>query len=624
MNSDKLLWYVNRLRSMRKREILHRLGEAVELRRPATSRTGNIIPSLNVHDDSVHSRLLDVWPTLFTDTSSAYCQSQASEAISGSTSVFGHSWSTRSKQWNADPVTGYFWPFLPAHQIDYRHSAGADPKWIWEINRLLFLLPVAFAVAAGEVERSAGEEMIKETISDWIAKSRPGYGPQWAASIEVAIRAIAMTISIQAVKNADIAFHNRVAKSVGEHASWIRRFPSLYSSANNHRVAEIAALLILSSSWEGVLTQPEVSQLERELCEVSRALFSEDGIGLEQSPTYAGFSVEFLALVLHSHRWSDEHNRKVVEQIVYSAAYALSQFTNEDGSLIRYGDDDEGKIVTVAVPDDEYSAALVRLATGVHQPRQQGVSTFTQGGISLMRFFDASAETTWVFDHGPLGFGDIAAHGHADTLAVSMRSGGVDWIIDAGTYKYHGDKKWRTYFRSSRAHNAPQVDSRDSSVMTGDFNWDPQKRAQGELLFSHVDGQLFCLRASHDGYMRQGLGSVSRAVERRGEGTYRITDSYDGEEMMSTGFLINPECQVLSLQSGWRIVHPQSRQEVQISVSGHSALSTENPEDETAWFSPAFGKKVPTWRLLSSTAGSVPGRQLVFDFVFSTQYHQEA
>lgn len=609
---------------MPKREILHRVREAAELRRPAREPAGDSLPSLKSCSKISQPRLVDVWSVLLSDSAAPHCRSQAVDVMTGSISVFGNPWSTVSKQWNVDPVSGYEWPSLPSHHIDYRHSSGADPKWTWEVNRLLFLLPVAFAVEAGEVERTAGEEIITVTLSDWIMRCRPGYGPQWSASIEVAIRAIAMTMSIQAIKRPTDALNGLVARAIRDHADWIKRFPSLYSSANNHRVAEIAALLILSSSWEGVLTEVEMARLERELVEVSTALFSHDGIGLEQSPTYAGFSLEFLALVLHSYQWTNEHNRNAVAVITSAAAYALAQFTNEDGSLIRYGDDDEGKIATVVVPELEYSAALVRLALGRQEPRQHGLITFAHGGISLMRFLDAVTETTWVFDHGPLGFGDIAAHGHADALTVSMRSDGVNWIVDAGTYRYHGDKEWRTYFRSSRAHNAPQLNNRDSSVMTGDFNWDPHKRAQSELLFSRVDGSIFCLRASHDGYMRQGLGAVSRSIERLGEGHYRIIDTHDGAEHMSTGFLLNPECHVVEIQNGWKISHPQSRLEIELAVSGHSAVRAETPDDESAWFSQGFGRKEPTWRLVSSANYHELGSQLIFDFRLSNLSKQEA
>jgi hypothetical protein len=519
-----------------------------------------------------------------------------------------------------DPVTGYVWPSIASHKIDYRHADGADPKWVWEVNRLLFLVPIAFALEAELVERDRAEALITETLTDWIATCRPGYGPQWAASIEVAIRSIAMTIAVQALAAPSRDLLELVGRSLGDHAAWIRRFPSAYSSANNHRVAELAALLAMDSSWSGILDAEDCAALEQELATVSRLLFASDGIGLEQSPTYGAFSLEFIALVLKCRNWRDETSRRQIADISAAASSALAEMTHEDGTLIRYGDDDEGKIVTVAVPEDSYSKSIVKLAGGNDVERHGGVVTFAEGGLSLFRFDEGARETTWLFDHGPLGYGEIAAHGHADVLSVSLRAAGVDWIVDAGTYRYHGDKSWRTYFRSGHAHNAPQLDGVDSSVMTGDFNWHPHKRAEGRLIASDTDGVRARLTATHDGYQKLGMnGPLTRTLERVAEAHYKIADAYQGDHRLSTSFILHPRCEVTPLSTGWRITRPESSAVLELSVTGDADLTMERPEDETAWFSPSFGQKTATHRLRAVCAGQMSSQLLIFTFKF--KYH---
>ena len=56
----------------------------------------------------------------------------------------------------------------------------------------------------------------------------------------------------------------------------------------------------------------------------------------------------------------------------------------------------------------------------------------------------------------------IAAHAHADALSVEVRYGGVDVLADPGTYCYHGEPEWRSYFRSTIAHNTVEVAGRSS------------------------------------------------------------------------------------------------------------------------------------------------------------------
>lgn len=594
-------------------EILHRARESYQTHRAAPEAR---VPSSPLWNGSETNglRLVDLWRFFWDADVSQHCSEMAASAISGKLSVFGHYWSTSSKEWNVDPVTGYVWPSAPAHKIDYRHSSGADPKWTWEVNRLLFLVPVAFASEAGVVPRDEAEGAISATVMDWISNCGVGLGPQWAASIEVAIRSIAMTLAVQALPTLEEPFISAVGRSIRDHAAWIKRFPSAYSSANNHRVAELAALLLLDSSWTDILECDERIQAEQELLHVSRSLFTNDGLGTEQSPTYAGFSLEFLAMSVRVHAWADEGARQGIEQILSQAASALRELTNDDGSLIKYGDDDEGKVVSIAVPENHYAHSLVLLAGGHVGGRSMGLITFAEGGLSLLRFSEGAKDTTWTFDHGPLGFGGIAAHGHADVLSVTLRADGINWIVDPGTYRYHGDKMWRTYFRSSRAHNAPTLDELDSSVMTGDFNWHHKKRAQGRLVTSVTDGRRAQIAASHDGYEKLGCGSVRRTLTRLDSGRYRITDAHSGNSQLSTSFILNPECSLERREIGWVISHPESSFSLHISVSGYSRLTLERPEEQTAWFSPSFGAKVPTWRV-GAICDRSSSPEINFDFV---------
>ena len=74
--------------------------------------------------------------------------------------------------------------------------------------------------------------------------------------------------------------------------------------------------------------------------------------------------------------------------------------------------------------------------------------------MTLLRTDDEQNPEIWCrCDGGPHGFLSIAAHAHADALSVEVRYGGVDVLADPGTYCYHGDPAWRSYFRSTIAHN---------------------------------------------------------------------------------------------------------------------------------------------------------------------------
>ena len=76
-----------------------------------------------------------------------------------------------------------------------------------------------------------------------------------------------------------------------------------------------------------------------------------------------------------------------------------------------------------------------------------------------------------LFDCAELGYGSIAAHGHADALSFTLRVGGRDVFVDPGTFDYFTYPEWRTYFRTTASHNTLEIDGRDQSAMLGPFLW---------------------------------------------------------------------------------------------------------------------------------------------------------
>src|ERR1051326_8451659 len=64
-----------------------------------------------------------------------------------------------------------------------------------------------------------------------------------------------------------------------------------------------------------------------------------------------------------------------------------------------------------------------------------GVHRFPDGGWTVWR----EAGLLVTFDHGPLGLGALAAHGHADALSVTIWRGTDGIAVDPGTFAYQED-----------------------------------------------------------------------------------------------------------------------------------------------------------------------------------------
>ena len=92
---------------------------------------------------------------------------------------------------------------------------------------------------------------------------------------------------------------------------------------------------------------------------------------------------------------------------------------------------------------------------------------------------------TLIFDHGPIGYLEIAAHGHADALAIWFSVEDKPVFVDAGTYLYHSNKSMRDAFRKTALHNTLTLRRTPSSYPSGPFNW--SKKASARLIESrHV------------------------------------------------------------------------------------------------------------------------------------------
>jgi heparinase II/III-like protein len=91
-------------------------------------------------------------------------------------------------------------------------------------------------------------------------------------------------------------------------------------------------------------------------------------------------------------------------------------------------------------------------------------------------------------------------HAHADALSFEFAWGGVNWIVDPGTYTYTGDRQARDEFRASSAHNTVTVDDASQSTPNGTFAWD-QIAVSSTHVFS-VSDDCISFVGSHNAYER--------------------------------------------------------------------------------------------------------------------------
>ena len=158
-------------------------------------------------------------------------------------------------------------------------------------------------------------------------------------------------LSLLGIDMIDKALLHKVMESLNAHLFWLNRYPSRYSSANNHLISELAASYLLGSlapdlpaakdiapkSWSGLMREA-LLQLH------------EDGVGAEQSPTYTCFTLEWYLLSLFIARErGDEVPSSVTERLVKAARF-LRWMMDDEGNVPRIGDDDEGRVLLSGEP----------------------------------------------------------------------------------------------------------------------------------------------------------------------------------------------------------------------------------------------------------------------------------
>ena len=409
--------------------------------------------------------------------------------------------------------------------IDYRSERRlGDVKYVWEFNRLQFLQPVA-ALAAYDRDDSLADFCLAE-IESWIDANPPFLGVNWASGIELALRTVSilLVLGLIGTERVQPALRRKIRACLAAHAYWLARYPSRHSSANNHLVAEAGALFLLGTLAPELGIAREAEAARALLIEQVERQIHEDGVGAEQSPTYTAFTLEWYLLCLHVAERAGRPFPAGVTRRLAAAGKFLRSITDEGGHVPRIGDDDEGRVIATApAREADYVSsvlgclaasldradlappvvrtALRNLYLGLPAPCRavpDGAALFAEGGYSVFRRTISGRKTLMVMDHGPLGHLSIAAHGHADALALWLHIGDQPVLVDAGTYLYHSGGAWRDRLRGTPLHNTLNLDERDSSRIAGPFNWG--RRATASLLAWKDTKQEAYARARHDGY----------------------------------------------------------------------------------------------------------------------------
>ncbi|HEU4647001.1 MAG TPA: alginate lyase family protein [Burkholderiales bacterium] len=438
-------------------------------------------------------------------------------------------------RWNRDPKTGRLAPLAYGKSIDYRDARSVgDIKHLWEINRHLELVTLAQAFHLSRDPRYA--EGALALLDSWLEQCPYPRGVQWTSAHEAGVRLMNWAVAWTLLGEAAAPLRERWAACVYRHCHFVARNLSRHSSANNHLFGELTGLFVAAVTWPRWPESRRWRQLAHAGLEAQAvAQNGADGVNREQAFWYHHEVADMMLLALLVGRangagFSVGFTRRLEAMLEFVAAVmdAGGHVPNvgdaDDALMVRFSrepgfDPYRSLLATGAVLFErgDFKAAAARFCDKSRwllgdagqalfdavpgAPARPPRLAFADAGYYLLGAdYGTPRELKVLVDAGPLGYLSIAAHGHADALALTLSAGGREILVDPGTYAYHGERRWRDYFRGTSAHNTLRVDGADQSVPGGPFLWLEHARARCERFDAGVDHDVF--EGVHDGYRR--------------------------------------------------------------------------------------------------------------------------
>ena len=437
----------------------------------------------------------------------------------------GYDYKEYRKRWMAGFQTENEWPLVFSYDLDYKQRDDiGDARTNWELNR-----HYQFAILAKNYFASHDVKYLQELktlYQDWNGKNPFLWGISWTSVMEIAIRDISWMYTLaflMAARCEDKQLMGSMEKGIMNMTDYICKHYSRFSSANNHLIVEITAVGLAGFCFR------KKEWMTLSVATLSHELYKQnykDGVNMELSLHYQSFVMEAYGLMIHTMQHNGAKVPEEWKRMLDRMCMYVSHCLWKEKTACEFGDDDEGKILDLQGGDINHYSYVLQLCSLVLNKRYStfeqvnetirwlftadeitecseltlydniGSICFKEGGNSFLR--DKDNQILIGIDHAALGFGSIAAHGHADALSFQLFYKGMPVFVDPGTYIYHCDLKSRNEFRQTINHNTMSVNGKDQSEMLGAFLWG--KKADTVLDEWKSDEESDVLTAHHNGY----------------------------------------------------------------------------------------------------------------------------
>ena len=449
--------------------------------------------------------------------------------------------------WHTDFKSGGRWSPKTYHKLirPMRSIKGADIKVPWELSRFQHLATLGTAYWCTNDEKYAREFRVQ--VSHWIAANPPGFGVNWASTMDVSIRIANWLWGWHLFRDSplvDDEFVTRFLKSVLSHGKHISNNPEIVCFegkrfTTNHYLSGLIGLVYIGVMFPefrdaGEWLAAGLSGLEEE----SNAQVHDDGSDFESSIPYHRLVLELfmypaLLCRLNGIALSDSYWTKLEKMLEFVAAY-----TKPDGEAPQIGDADDGRLhilsgygswnrrdhrYLLAVGAELFEREDLRDPAGkrwedaywlTETLRRQSLlparknsrepirtlasATFEDSGFYIM----CSGDNYTIVSTGGVGTNGLGNHKHNDVLSFELCVQGTTFIVDPGTYLYTPDPAARNLFRSTAYHNTVQVDGEEINGFDPSDLFSMRDTACPRVNLWESNSRYDYLEAEHHGFCR--------------------------------------------------------------------------------------------------------------------------
>lgn len=640
-------WYAARLRTMAAAEIIGRTGDAARQLRWHHRR---VLPGSEVDLPPTLHEWRPAPTPLPPGTLELVDPLAAASVIDAADRILGGRWPVLGvaredlldPDWFLDPVSGIRAPQARhAFTLDHRDPAlNGNVKRVWEVSRHhhLTVLAAAWWLTGEDVYA----DVVAAQLRSWWAASPYLCGIHWTSGIELGIRLISWTWIRRLLDRwsgvTELFAEPDALRQLWWHQRHLAAFPSHGTSANNHAVAEAAGRLVAACAFDWYDESPvwrhdAAADLARHL----EANTFGSGLNREQASDYHRFVTELGLVAAVEADLAGTTLPTRTWDLLTASVDAAAAVADVAGRGPRQGDGDDGRALLLDDPTTGTWGSLLSVGAALVGPSPQPTppvptvaavvlgalsgrrhhrlpvlphleprpSVFADAGCAILRTSTPEGQEVWCrCDGGPHGLPGIAAHAHADALSVEVRHDGVDVLADPGTYCYHDEAPWRSYFRSTRAHNTVEIDGRDQSTSGGPFLW--LRSAHSEVDAVHLTDERQIWVGHHTGY--RGVRHdrvVSLTAAARHLAVIDVLSGQGHDRPLRLAFHLGPEVVARLEGTTAHLCWTDRAGTVQIATLALPAeLSWSAHCGQTdpilGWYSPRFGERVPAVALIGT------------------------